>query len=83
MILGGVIFIEYGIDMDNTVVFEPGYNQETHQLARIYERICNIYEGKVRKRPEGTENPQMPPAMLMSVVDKLFVLILQNPFLPN
>ncbi len=74
--LGGVIFIEirdrYGITQ---VVFEPGYNQETHQLAKdLRSEFVISIEGKVRKRPEGTENPQMPTGNVDVMVDKLFVL---------
>ncbi len=74
--LGGVIFIEmrdrYGITQ---IVFEPGYNHETHQLAKdLRSEFVISIEGKVRKRPAGTENPQMVTGMVDVMVDKLVVL---------
>ena len=55
--LGGLIFIDlrdrYGITQ---VVFEPGFNKEAHENASLLrtEYVISI-EGKVRKRPEGTQ----------------------------
>ncbi len=56
--LGGVIFIDlrdrYGITQ---VVFEPNYNKEAHELSKkLRSEFVISIEGKVRKRPEGTEN---------------------------
>jgi aspartyl-tRNA synthetase len=74
--LGGVIFIDlrdrYGLTQ---VVFEPQYNQEAHNLAKDLrvEYVISI-EGKVRKRPAGTENAQLATGMIDVMVDKLVIL---------
>lgn len=74
--LGGVIFIElrdrYGITQ---VVFEPGYNSEAHNSGKELrtEFVVSI-EGTVRKRPEGTENTQLPTGLIDVMVDKLIIL---------
>ncbi len=74
--LGGVIFIDlrdrYGITQ---VVFEPNYNSEAHEAAKDLrsEYVISI-EGKVRKRPEGTENPAIPTGFVDVMVDKLVIL---------
>ncbi len=74
--LGGVIFIDlrdrYGITQ---VVFEPNYNSDAHETAKDLrtEYVISI-EGKVRKRPEGTENPAIPTGFVDVMVDKLIIL---------
>ncbi len=74
--LGGVIFIDlrdrYGITQ---VVFEPNYNSEAHETAKDLrtEYVISI-EGRVRKRPEGTENPSIPTGFVDVMVDKLIIL---------
>ncbi|MCU7497119.1 MAG: aspartate--tRNA ligase [Ignavibacteria bacterium] len=74
--LGGVIFIDlrdrYGITQ---VVFEPHYNSETHDLAKDLrgEYVISIV-GKVRRRPEGTENPQLATGLIDVMADKLIIL---------
>jgi aspartyl-tRNA synthetase len=74
--LGGVIFIEmrdrYGITQ---IVFEPSYNESSHELGRKLrsEYVISI-EGKVRKRPEGTENISIPTGKIDVMVDKLIIL---------
>lgn len=74
--LGGVIFIElrdrYGITQ---VVFEPSHNAEAHELAKKLrsEYVISV-EGKVRKRPEGTENPALETGNIDVMVDKLIIL---------
>lgn len=74
--LGGVIFIEmrdrYGLTQ---VVFEPSYNSEAHEHAKKLrsEYVISI-EGKVRKRPEGTENLMLPTGRIDVMVDKLIIL---------
>ncbi|MCL4550562.1 MAG: aspartate--tRNA ligase [Bacteroidetes bacterium] len=74
--LGGVIFIEmrdrYGLTQ---VVFEPTYNSDTHELAKkLRSEFVISIEGKVRKRPEGTENPLLPTGKIDVMVDKLIIL---------
>ncbi len=74
--LGGVIFIDlrdrYGITQ---IVFEPTYNSESHELGKALrsEFVISI-EGKVRRRPEGTENPSIPTGLVDVMVDKLIIL---------
>ncbi len=74
--LGGVIFIDlrdrYGITQ---IVFEPTYNKEAHELGKSLrsEFVISI-EGKVRKRPEGTENSQLETGQVDVMVDKLTIL---------
>jgi aspartyl-tRNA synthetase len=74
--LGGVIFIEvrdrYGITQ---VVFEPSFNEETHEHAKkLRTEFVISVEGTVRKRPEGTENPLIPTGNIDVMVDKLIIL---------
>ncbi len=74
--LGGVIFIDlrdrYGITQ---VVFEPTYNENSHEASKELrsEYVISI-EGKVRKRPEGTENPSLATGLVDVMVDKLVIL---------
>lgn len=74
--LGGVIFIElrdrFGITQ---IVFEPSYNSASHELAKkLRSEFVVSVEGKVRKRPEGTENPDLPTGQIDVMVDKLIIL---------
>lgn len=74
--LGGVIFIEirdrYGLTQ---VVFEPSYNEETHEHAKkLRSEFVISIEGIVRKRPEGTENSILPTGNVDVMVDKLIIL---------
>lgn len=74
--LGGLIFIDirdrYGITQ---VVFEPHFNEDAHHNAKVLrsEFVISI-EGVVRKRPEGTENPQLDTGMVDVMVNKLTIL---------
>ncbi|GAB6281989.1 MAG: aspartate--tRNA ligase [Ignavibacterium sp.] len=74
--LGGIIFIEmrdrYGITQ---VVFEPQFDVEAHELAKSLrsEFVISI-EGIVRKRPEGTENPNLATGNIDVMVKKLVIL---------
>jgi aspartyl-tRNA synthetase len=73
--LGGVIFIDlrdrYGITQ---LVFEPHYNKDTHFQGGVLrsEFVISI-EGKVRRRPAGTENLQLSTGMVDVMVDKLII----------
>ncbi|MBK8944126.1 MAG: aspartate--tRNA ligase [Ignavibacteriae bacterium] len=74
--LGGVIFIDlrdrYGITQ---IVFEPTYNKDSHELGKVLrsEYVISI-EGKVRKRPAGTENSNLASGNVDVMVDKLKIL---------
>jgi len=74
--LGGVIFIDirdrYGITQ---IVFEPTYNKETHELgSQLRSEFVISIEGKVRKRPEETDNPKLPTGHIDVMVDRLLIL---------
>ena len=74
--LGGVTFVElrdrYGITQ---IVFEPTYNAEAHdQAKKLRSEFVVSVEGKVRKRPEGTENNAIPTGQIDVMVDKLIIL---------
>ncbi|MCX6150389.1 MAG: aspartate--tRNA ligase [Ignavibacteriales bacterium] len=74
--LGGVIFIDlrdrYGFTQ---VVFEPHFNNEAHNQAReLRSEFVISIEGKVRHRPEGTENNQLATGMIDVMVEKLVIL---------
>ena len=74
--LGGVIFIEvrdrYGITQ---VVFEPSFNEDAHEHGKkLRSEFVISVEGKVRKRPEGTENPALPTGNIDVMVDRLVIL---------
>lgn len=74
--LGGVTFVElrdrYGITQ---IVFEPTYNTEAHEQAKkLRSEFVVSIEGKVRKRPEGTENTSIPTGQIDVMVDKLIIL---------
>lgn len=74
--LGGVIFIElrdrYGITQ---VVFEPGFNEETHNAAKELrnEYVISI-EGIVRKRPPETDNSALATGHIDVMANKLIIL---------
>jgi aspartyl-tRNA synthetase len=73
---GGLIFVDLrdrsGILQ---VVFSPDVSGDAHAQAHDLrsEYVISV-SGKVRKRPEGTENPNMPTGMVEIYVDKLDVL---------
>lgn len=74
--LGGVIFIDlrdrYGITQ---IVFEPQYNEISHNDGKHLrsEYVVSV-EGTVRKRPEGTENPEIETGQIDVMVDNLIIL---------
>lgn len=73
--LGGVVFIDlrdrYGITQ---VVFEPSYNSSSHEIGKDLrtEYVITI-EGKIRKRPEGTENENIPTGFVDVMVDNVTI----------
>jgi aspartyl-tRNA synthetase len=74
--LGGVIFIDlrdrYGITQ---IVFEPHYNMESYNSGKDLrsEYVVSV-EGTVRRRPEGTENPELLTGLVDLMVDKIIIL---------
>jgi aspartyl-tRNA synthetase len=74
--LGGVIFIEirdrHGITQ---VVFEPSFNEQAHYSAKdLRSEFVISVEGVVRKRPEDTDNPELPTGHIDVMVNNLIVL---------
>ena len=74
--LGGVIFIDlrdrYGITQ---IVFEPTINKEAHEKAKNLrnEYVISI-EGKVRKRPIGTDNLSLQTGKVDVIVNNFVIL---------
>ncbi|OGU56872.1 MAG: aspartate--tRNA ligase [Ignavibacteria bacterium RBG_13_36_8] len=74
--LGQLIFINirdrYGVTQ---VVFEPTQNESVHNTAKkIRSEFVISIEGKVRKRPQGMENVEMPTGKIDVIVDNLVIL---------
>ncbi len=74
--LGGVIFIDlrdrYGITQ---IVFEPTFNPTAHENGKdLRSEFVVSIEGKVRKRPEGTENPTLQTGNIDVMVENIIVL---------
>ncbi|MCX7635460.1 MAG: OB-fold nucleic acid binding domain-containing protein, partial [Syntrophales bacterium] len=73
---GGVIFVDL---RDRTgivqVVFNPEFNAAAHQEAhRIRNEFVLAVEGRVRRRPEGMENPSLKTGEWEVMVDELEIL---------
>ena len=74
--LGGLIFIDlrdrYGITQ---VVFEPNFDKAAHENAsNLRNEFVISIEGKVRKRPEGTENSTLASGQIDVMVNRLIIL---------
>jgi len=74
--LGGVIFIDlrdrYGITQ---IVFEPTFNPAAHENGKdLRSEFVVSIEGKVRKRPEGTDNPSLQTGNIDVMVENIIVL---------
>ncbi len=78
---GGLVFIDLrdrsGILQ---IVFSPDVSAEAHRLAHSLrsEYVVRV-RGEVRKRPEGTENPDIPTGMVEVYADKLEILSKADP----
>ena len=74
--LGGIIFIELWDKTGVTqVVFNPELNAEAHEKAgNLRSEYVLAVKGKLRKRPEGTENTELPTGEVEVVVDDFLVL---------
>ncbi|MBI4651566.1 aspartate--tRNA ligase, partial [Candidatus Desantisbacteria bacterium] len=73
---GGVIFIDL---RDRTgllqTVFNPEINKETHAKAQsLRSEFVIAVKGKVSKRPEGTENPDLPTGKVEIITNELYIL---------
>lgn len=78
---GGLIFVDLrdrsGILQ---VVFSPDVSGDAHKLAHDLrsEYVVSV-SGEIRKRPDGTENPNIPTGMVEMYVNKLEVLNESSP----
>lgn len=73
---GGLIFIDLR-DRSGVlqVVFSPDVSGNAHELAHdLRSEFVISVSGEIRKRPEGTENPNMPTGAVEMYVNKLDVL---------
>ncbi len=73
---GGVIFIDL---RDRTgilqIVFEEGLSPEIHKRAdSIRNEYVIVVKGKIRKRPEGMENPKLPTGEIELVAEDVEIL---------
>lgn len=74
--LGGIIFIELWDKTGVTqVVFNPELNAEAHERAgALRSEYVLAVKGKLRQRPEGTENPDLATGAVELLVDDFIVL---------
>lgn len=73
---GGLIFIDLR-DRSGLVqiVFSPEFSKEAHSAAHgLRSEFVIAVEGEVRRRPEGTENANLPTGLIELYVDALTVL---------
>jgi aspartyl-tRNA synthetase len=73
---GGVIFLDM---RDKTgivqVVFDPETHPQLHESAhKLRSEYVLAISGRVRKRPEGTENTKLPTGLIEILAEKLKVL---------
>jgi aspartyl-tRNA synthetase len=74
--LGGIVFIELRDREGNTqVVFDPQHNKPSWELAQsLRSEFVVAVEGRVRNRPEGTQNLKLPTGEVELLVDHLEIL---------
>lgn len=74
--LGGIIFLELWDKSGVTqLVFNPELNAEAHSRAgALRSEYCLAAKGKLRIRPEGTENPELATGNVEVVVSDFIVL---------
>jgi aspartyl-tRNA synthetase len=73
---GGVIFVDLR-DREGLVqiVFNPEINPAIHSEAhRIRSEYVLAVEGRVRRRPEGMDNPELPTGQIEVMIDDLEIL---------
>ena len=73
---GGLIFVDLRDRSGVTqVVLDPDVSEEAHRLARcLHREFVIVVSGEVRRRPEGTENFNLPTGMVELQADKLTIL---------
>lgn len=74
--LGGIIFLELWDKTGVTqLVFNPELNAEAHKRANtLRSEYVLAVKGKLRKRPEGTDNLDLPTGQVEVVVDDFILL---------
>ena len=74
--LGGIIFIELWDKTGVTqVVFNPELNADAHERAgALRNEYVIAVRGKLRQRPEGTENPDLATGEVELLVDDFMIL---------
>jgi aspartyl-tRNA synthetase len=74
--LGGVIFIDLRDRYGKTqVVFNPQRHEGAHQLAKdLRNEFVITVSGVVERRPEGTDNPELPTGIVDVLADDLQIL---------
>ncbi len=74
--LGGIIFIELWDKTGVTqVVFNPELHAEAHERAgALRSEYVLAVKGRLRRRPEGTENPELATGAVELLVDDFIVL---------
>ncbi len=79
---GGVVFVDLeDISGICQVVFDPDVSQEVHGKAhKLRDGWVVSVEGKLRRRPEGTENPKLKTGMVELVAESLEILNRSKPF---
>lgn len=73
---GGLIFIDLRDSSGLVqVVFNPELNPDSHKIAHeVRSEYVLAVKGKVNKRPEGTENPNLPTGEIEIPADELEIL---------
>ncbi len=81
--LGGIIFIElWDKTVVTQVVFNPEHNAEAHERAgALRSEYVLAVKGHLRKRPEGTENPELPTGQVELLADD-FILLSPSKLIP-
>jgi aspartyl-tRNA synthetase len=78
--LGGIIFIElWDYTGPVQIVFDPDAGDVHKQAGALRSEYCLAVRGKVRKRPEGTENPALMTGTLEIAVEDFLLLAPSNP----
>lgn len=78
---GGLVFVDLrDITGIVQVVFSPDISPEAHEKAHdLKQEYVITITGKVRTRPEGTENPDLPTGMVEVLVDTFSILNTSKP----
>ena len=74
--LGGVIFVDVRDRFGRTqVVFGTQHNEDAYQLAKeLRSEFVISVTGKIARRPEGTDNPEIPTGLIDMLSEELTIL---------